>query len=155
VRWQRNKRAGRHAQGQDAGETSYSTKKIYRQKGTGGARHGDRNAPIFRKGGIYKGPTPRSHAHDLPKKVRALGLKMALSAKAEGRSLVVSTGCDGRAQDQGAGQAGDQARLEARAGHRRGRGDENFAKAARNIPDSTCCRRWAPTSTTSSSATRW
>ena len=40
-------------------ETSYSTKKIYRQKGTGGARHGDRNAPIFRKGGgIYKGPTP-------------------------------------------------------------------------------------------------
>ncbi|MCB1335814.1 MAG: 50S ribosomal protein L4, partial [Roseivivax sp.] len=63
--------------------------KIYRQKGTGGARHGSRKAPIFRKGGIYKGPTPRSHAHDLPKKVRALGLKMALSAKAKSGALVV------------------------------------------------------------------
>jgi len=70
-------------------ETSYSTKKIYRQKGTGGARHGDRNAPIFRKGGVYKGPTPRSHAHDLTKKFRALGLKHALSAKASAGELVV------------------------------------------------------------------
>ncbi|MFU8778802.1 MAG: 50S ribosomal protein L4, partial [Roseovarius sp.] len=70
-------------------ETSYSTKKIYRQKGTGGARHGDKNAPIFRHGGIYKGPTPRSHAHDLPKKVRALGLKHALSAKAKAGALVI------------------------------------------------------------------
>ena len=70
-------------------ETSYSKKKIYRQKGTGGARHGDRNAPIFRKGGIYKGPTPRSHGHDLPKKVRQLGLKHALSAKAKEGSLVI------------------------------------------------------------------
>ncbi len=70
-------------------ETSYSTKKIYRQKGTGGARHGDRNAPIFRKGGVYKGPTPRSHAHDLTKKFRALGLRHALSAKASAGELVV------------------------------------------------------------------
>ena len=54
---------------------SYSTKKIYRQKGTGGARHGDKKAPIFRHGGKYKVPTPRSHAHDLPKQFRALGLK--------------------------------------------------------------------------------
>src|SRR6056300_623308 len=78
VRWQRAKaQAGTHKV-KTRSETSYSTKKIYRQKGTGGARHGDRNAPIFRKGGIYKGPTPRSHAHDLPKKVRALGLKHAL-----------------------------------------------------------------------------
>ncbi len=89
VRWQRNKRmAGTHKV-KTRSETSYSTKKIYRQKGTGGARHGDRNAPIFRKGGIYKGPTPRSHAHDLPKKVRALGLKHALSAKARAGELVV------------------------------------------------------------------
>ena len=65
-------------------EVSYSTKKIYRQKGTGGARHGSRKAPIFRHGGTYKGPTPRSHAHDLTKKFRALGLKHALSAKAGG-----------------------------------------------------------------------
>jgi len=90
VRWQRNKaQAGTHKV-KTRSETSYSSKKIYRQKGTGGARHGDRNAPIFRKGGVYKGPTPRSHAHDLPKKIRALGLKHALSAKAaEGRLVVL------------------------------------------------------------------
>ena len=79
-------------------ETSYSTKKIYRQKGTGGARHGDRNAPIFRKGGIYKGPVPRSHAHDLPKKVRQLGLKHALSAKAKAGELVVIEAAEGAAK---------------------------------------------------------
>ncbi len=89
VRWQRNKaQAGTHKV-KTRSEVSYSTKKIYRQKGTGGARHGSRKAPIFRKGGIYKGPTPRSHAHDLPKKVRQLGLKLALSAKAKSGTLVV------------------------------------------------------------------
>ena len=89
VRWQRNKaQAGTHKV-KTRSETSYSRKKIYRQKGTGGARHGDRNAPIFRKGGVYKGPTPRSHAHDLPKKVRTLGLKHALSAKAKEGTLVI------------------------------------------------------------------
>ena len=89
VRWQRNKaQAGTHKV-KTRSETSYSRKKIYRQKGTGGARHGDRNAPIFRKGGVYKGPTPRSHAHDLPKKVRTLGLKHALSAKVKEGALVV------------------------------------------------------------------
>ncbi len=89
VRWQRNKaQAGTHKV-KTRSETSYSTKKIYRQKGTGGARHGDRNAPIFRKGGIYKGPTPRSHAHELPKKFRKLGLKHALSAKLKAGELVV------------------------------------------------------------------
>ena len=89
VRWQRNKaQAGTHKV-KTRSETSYSRKKIYRQKGTGGARHGDRNAPIFRKGGVYKGPTPRSHAQDLPKKVRALGLKHALSAKAKEGALVI------------------------------------------------------------------
>ena len=89
VRWQRNKaQAGTHKV-KTRSETSYSKKKIYRQKGTGGARHGDGNAPIFRKGGVYKGPTPRSHGHDLPKKVRTLGLKHALSAKAKEGSLVI------------------------------------------------------------------
>ena len=89
VRWQRNKaQAGTHKV-KTRSETNYSKKKIYRQKGTGGARHGDRNAPIFRKGGIYKGPTPRSHGHDLPKKVRQLGLKHALSAKAKEGALVI------------------------------------------------------------------
>ena len=89
VRWQRNNaQAGTHKV-KTRSETSYSTKKIYRQKGTGGARHGDKNAPIFRHGGVYKGPTPRSHGHDLPKKFRKLGLRHALSAKAAAGELVV------------------------------------------------------------------
>ena len=89
VRYQLAKRqAGTHKV-KTRSETSYSTKKIYRQKGTGGARHGDRNAPIFRGGGVYKGPKVRSHAHDLPKKIRKLGLKHALSAKASAGALVV------------------------------------------------------------------
>ena len=89
VRWQRNKaQAGTHKV-KTRSETSYTKKKIYRQKGTGGARHGDRNAPIFRKGGIYKGPTPRSHGHDLPKKFRKLGLKHALSSKMAAGELVI------------------------------------------------------------------
>ncbi|MGR3723137.1 50S ribosomal protein L4 [Abyssibius alkaniclasticus] len=89
VRYQLAKRqAGTHSV-LGRSEVSYSTKKIYRQKGTGGARHGSRKAPIFRKGGVYKGPTPRSHAIDLPKKIRAMGLKHALSAKAGAGELVV------------------------------------------------------------------
>ena len=89
VRWQRNNaQAGTHKV-KTRSEVKYSTKKIYRQKGTGGARHGARSAPIFRGGGIYKGPVVRSHGHDLPKKVRALGLKLALNAKAKAGELVV------------------------------------------------------------------
>jgi large subunit ribosomal protein L4 len=89
VRWQRaKKQAGTHKT-KSRGETAYSTKKIYKQKGTGNARHGDRGANIFRKGGTAHGPQVRSHAHDLPKKVRALGLKMALSAKARAGELIV------------------------------------------------------------------
>ena len=94
VRWQRAKaQAGTHAT-LGKSDVSYSTKKIYRQKGTGGARHGSRKAPIFRKGGVYKGPTPRSHAFDLPKKVRALGLRHALSAKASRGKLVILDNLD-------------------------------------------------------------
>jgi large subunit ribosomal protein L4 len=89
VRWQRNNaQAGTHKV-KTRSEVSYSTKKIYRQKGTGGARHGARSAPIFRGGGIYKGPTPRSHGHELTKKFRKLGLKHALSAKMAEGSLVI------------------------------------------------------------------
>ena len=89
VRWQlARKQQGTHSV-LTRSEVSYSTKKIYRQKGTGGARHGSRRAPIFRKGGVYKGPTPRSHEHNLNKKFRALGLKHALSAKLMSGDLVI------------------------------------------------------------------
>jgi large subunit ribosomal protein L4 len=153
VRWQRNKaQAGTHKV-KTRSETSYSTKKIYRQKGTGGARHGDRNAPIFRKGGIYKGPTPRSHAHDLPKKVRKLGLKHALSAKAKAGELVVIDAAEPTARRR-AGQAGQDLGWK-RALVIDGPSERNFARAAANIEVSMCCRRWAQTSMTSSSVTRW
>ncbi len=107
VRWQRNNAQQGTHKVKTRSETSYSTKKIYRQKGTGGARHGDRNAPIFRKGGIYKGPTPRSHGHELTKKFRKLGLRHALSAKAgAGELIVVEDSEPARGEDLGAGQTG-------------------------------------------------
>ncbi|WP_210529097.1 50S ribosomal protein L4 [Rubellimicrobium arenae] len=94
VRWQRAKaQQGTHSTLTRA-EVSYSTKKIYRQKGTGGARHGSKKASIFRHGGVVKGPTPRSHAHDLTKKFRKLGLMHALSAKARAGELVVVENLD-------------------------------------------------------------
>ncbi|MCK0172485.1 50S ribosomal protein L4 [Aliiroseovarius sp. S1123] len=133
VRWQRNNaQAGTHKV-KTRSETSYSTKKIYRQKGTGGARHGDRNAPIFRKGGIYKGPTPRSHGHDLTKKFRKLGLKHALSAKLKAGELVVIE--DAASEGKTAALAKQVKDL----GWKRAlvidgaEVNENFARAAKNI----------------------
>jgi large subunit ribosomal protein L4 len=71
------------------GEVSGSTRKIYRQKGTGGARHGARRAPIFRGGGITFGPKPRDHRQTLPKKMRRLALRALLSARAGNGQLAV------------------------------------------------------------------
>ncbi len=89
VRYQTLKRmAGTH-HAQDRSEVTVTGKKMYRQKGTGGARHGDKAVPQFRGGGKVFGPRPRSHAVDLPKKVRALALKHALSAKAKAGEIVV------------------------------------------------------------------
>jgi large subunit ribosomal protein L4 len=89
VTWQLAKRrAGTHKV-KSRGEVSGSTAKIYRQKGTGRARHGSKRANIFRSGGRAFGPTPRDHAIDLNKKVRLLGLRSALSAKAAAGELVV------------------------------------------------------------------
>ena len=70
-------------------EIAYTGHKVGKQKGGGVARHGSRRAPQFRGGGRAVGPTPRSHAIDLPKKVRALALKHALSAKAQAGELTI------------------------------------------------------------------
>jgi large subunit ribosomal protein L4 len=89
VRWQLAKRqAGTHAV-KNRSDINRTTKKVYKQKGTGNARHGAASAPQFRGGGRAFGPQVRSHEHDLPKKVRALALKHALSAKAKGAALIV------------------------------------------------------------------
>jgi large subunit ribosomal protein L4 len=134
VRWQRAKaQAGTHAT-LGRSEVSYSTKKIYKQKGTGGARHGSKKAPIFRHGGVYKGPQPRSHAHDLPKKFRALGLRHALSAKAQAGELIVLD-----AAVMAEGKTAKLAKAARELGWKRvliidgAEVDENFARAARNI----------------------
>lgn len=89
VRWQLSKRqAGTHKT-KTRGEIRMTSKKAYKQKGTGQARHGNKAAPQFRGGGKAFGPVVRSHEHDLPKKVRALALKHALSGKAKDEKLIV------------------------------------------------------------------
>ena len=83
------RRTGTHAT-KTRGEVAGSTRKIYRQKGTGRARHGSRKAPIFKGGGIIFGPKPRAYAQATPRKVRRLAMRSALSAKArDGRVIVV------------------------------------------------------------------
>jgi large subunit ribosomal protein L4 len=89
VTWQLAKRrAGTHKV-QVRNEVSRTGKKMYKQKGTGGARHGSRRAAQFVGGARAHGPVVRSHAFDLPKKVRALALRHALSSKAKSGALVV------------------------------------------------------------------
>jgi large subunit ribosomal protein L4 len=135
VNWQLAKRrAGTHST-KSTGDVSGSTAKIFRQKGTGRARHGSRKAHIFRGGAVAHGPVPHSHAYKLPKKVRALGLKTALSSKqADGKLIVLdSAKLDSpktkdlvqRLREFGVSSAliVDGAAL-----------DENFRRAAANIP---------------------
>jgi large subunit ribosomal protein L4 len=89
VQWQLNKRqAGTHNV-KTRGEVNRTGKKLGNQKGSGGARHGSRRAGIFVGGGKAFGPRPRSHETDLPKKVRALGLRHALSSKAKASELII------------------------------------------------------------------
>lgn len=103
VHWQlARRRAGTH-KAKGMSEVSGTTRKPYRQKGTGRARQGSLRAPQFRTGGVVHGPVVRSHAYQLPKKVRRLGLISALSQKqAEGRLLVLdAAAADGRTKGLG------------------------------------------------------
>ena len=89
VTWQLAKRqAGTH-KSKPRNEVRMTSKKMYKQKGTGGARHGNKAAPQFRGGGTAHGPRVRSHAFGLPKKVRRLALKHALSAKHAAKELII------------------------------------------------------------------
>lgn len=136
VRYQLLKRqAGTHDT-QDRSQVTSSGRKIVRQKGSGGARHGARSAPQFRGGGKAFGPKTRSHAIDMPKKVRALALRHALSSKAKAGELIVLDAAqskDGKTKqlqgqfeklELGNALIIDGAEL-----------DEGFARAARNIPN--------------------
>ena len=135
VRYQQLKRmAGTHHT-QDRSEVTVTGKKMYKQKGTGGARHGDKSVPQWRGGGKAFGPKPRSHAIDLPKKVRALALRHALSTKARSGELIVldKAVCDGKTKvlrDQFAKLGLSNALFIDGADL-----DNGFARAARNIPN--------------------
>jgi large subunit ribosomal protein L4 len=135
VNWQLAKRrAGTHDT-KEIGEISGGGRKPWNQKGSGRARQGSTRSPQWRKGAVIFGPTPRSHAHDLPKKVRKLALKTALSTKrAEGKLVVVD------AAKLAEGKTKELAKRFAKLGW----GsvlvidgpsvDANFARAARNLP---------------------
>jgi large subunit ribosomal protein L4 len=135
VRYQQLKAmAGTH-QVKHRSDGARTGRKFVKQKGSGGARHGDRKAPQFRGGGRAFGPETRSHAIDLPKKVRALALKHALSAKAKAGELVVVDSVKTDAA-RTAALRGAFGKLEwANALIVDGASlDANFALAARNIP---------------------
>ncbi|MBL0934230.1 MAG: 50S ribosomal protein L4 [Rhizobiaceae bacterium] len=89
VRWQLAKKQQGTHKAKGRAEISRTGAKMYKQKGTGRARHSSARAPQFRGGGKAHGPVVRSHEHDLPKKVRALGLRHALSAKAKSSDLII------------------------------------------------------------------
>ena len=136
VNWQLDRRQRGTHKTKDRSEIWRTGKKMYGQKGTGGARHGSARVPQFRGGGRAFGPVVRSHAIDLPKKVRALALKHALSSKAkDGGIIVIDKATLDKAKTKSLlAQFGkmslanaliiDGAELEA-----------NFASAARNIPN--------------------
>ena len=94
VTWQLEKRRGTARAARERSEVNRTGKKFGRQKGGGTARHGDRRAPIFVGGGKAHGPRVRDFDPSLNKKVRALGLRMALSAKAKGGNLIVLDSLD-------------------------------------------------------------
>ena len=136
VVWQLNKRrAGTHAV-KNRADIWRTGKKMYGQKGTGGARHGSARVNLFRGGGRSFGPHPRDHSIDLPKKVRALALRHALSAKAKDGGIIVLADIAAKdvktkalsAQFEKLGLANaliiGGAQIE-----------ENFGRAARNIPN--------------------
>jgi large subunit ribosomal protein L4 len=136
VTWQLAKRQRGTHDVKNRSEINRTGKKMYRQKGTGSARHGPASANLFRGGGRAFGPTPRSHAIGLPKKVRALALKHALSAKARDGGIVV---LDKASVD------GGKTKILASNFHKLGlknaliidgaEVEATFALAARNIPD--------------------
>ncbi|HLH50616.1 MAG TPA: 50S ribosomal protein L4 [Roseiarcus sp.] len=136
IRWQLAKRqAGTHKTLGRA-EIHRTGKKMYKQKGTGGARHGSARVPQFRGGGRAMGPVVRSHAHDLPKKVRALALKHALSAKARDGAIIVWENAEVAEPKTKALRASfDKAALKSALIVDGAKVQDNFARAARSIPE--------------------
>ncbi|MFC7049914.1 50S ribosomal protein L4 [Emcibacter nanhaiensis] len=136
VVWQLAKRrAGTHKV-QSRGEITGTTKRIGRQKGGGSARHGSGKVSQFRGGGRAFGPVVRSHAHDLPKKIRKLGLKTALSSKLANGNLIVLDSADLKApKTKDLVKALDKLGLDNALFIDGAEVSENFKLAAANIPN--------------------
>ena len=136
VVWQLAKRRQGTHKAKTRGEVRGSTRKMYKQKGTGRARHSTRRVNLWRGGGVAFPPVPRDHAIDLPKKVRALGLKMALSSKlADGKLVVLDAARLDEPKTKGLAQRLAKLGLDRSALVLDGAElDRNFALAARNLP---------------------
>jgi large subunit ribosomal protein L4 len=128
------RRAGTHKT-LSRGEVSRSKSKLYKQKGTGQARHGSANAPIFRGGAHAHNRLPRDYSHDLPKKVRALALRHALSAKANAGDLIVIDALKlAEGKTSALKKSLGKLKLEKALFIAGAEVDGNVARAARNIP---------------------
>ncbi|WP_457630197.1 50S ribosomal protein L4 [Oceanithermus sp.] len=135
VRWQLASRRRGTASTKTRGEVSYSTRKLFPQKGLGRARHGSRGANIYVGGGVVFGPKPRDYGYTLPKKVRRTGLAMALADRAREEKLLVVeafAGVEGKTRQfvewaAGHGLDGSERVTLITA-------DENVRRAARNLP---------------------
>ena len=136
VNYQLAKRRAGTSKTLSRGEVARTHSKLYKQKGTGQARHGAANAPIFRGGGHAHNILPRDYSHDLTKKVRALALRHALSSKAGAKQIIV---IDAAKLD--APKTADLKKKLAKLGVQNAlviagaEVDDNFALAARNIPN--------------------
>jgi large subunit ribosomal protein L4 len=134
--WQLAKRQRGTHDVKNRAEIHRTGKKMYKQKGTGSARHGSARVNLFRGGGRSFGPTPRSHAIDLPKKVRALALRHALSAKAQDGGIIVIDAVAAKdPKTKGLREQLDKLGIRSALIVGGAEIENNFRLAARNIPD--------------------
>lgn len=135
VNWQLAKRRSGNHKTKGISEISGTTKKPWAQKGTGRARQGSLRSPQFRKGAVIFGPVVRDHAHDLPKKVRQLGLRMALSSKqADGKLIILDTAKIDSHKTKALAAKFEKLGLNSALIIDGANLDPNFTKAARNLP---------------------
>jgi large subunit ribosomal protein L4 len=135
IQWQLNKRQQGTHQAKSRGEISRTTKKLGPQKGSGGARHGSRKSGIFVGGGKAFGPRFRSHETSLNKKIRALGLRHAISSKARDQSLVILDAASSDGKTKTLISAFEKLGLANALIIDGANVNESFAKAARSIPN--------------------